>query len=196
MDYEGTDDGSKVCVYATLAIMLNATIQLFVVSCTPWADPDDHSAPITSGPAWMITLLKKAGVVFVFSDKEGKALRGRGVRQVWDAEARVPRDKVMALSDAWSEGVGAGLGIRALLKRYDASIQWTKRLSKWQDLHENRDGLSAREVSRGWIYAIADVVATLQLGLVQWVRQDAIVVLEPSKTQLRTYLPEQDGEVE
>ena len=93
----------------------------------------------------------------------------------------------MALSDALSEGVGAGLGVRALLKRHDPSIQWTTRLSNWQNLHENRAGLSAREVIRGWKYTIADVVATLQLGLVQWVRQDAIVVLQPSRTQVKNY---------
>ena len=55
------DRGDGVCVYATLAIMLNATIQFFVVTCTPGADPDDLVAPITSGPTWMITLLQKSG---------------------------------------------------------------------------------------------------------------------------------------
>ena len=108
----------------------------------------------------MITLLKKAGIVFVFSDKEGKALRARGVSQVWDTEARVPRNKPMALSDAWSEAVGAGLGVAANLKRHDPSIQWCTRVENWQSLHEGRDGLTASQVSRGWKYTIADVVAT------------------------------------
>ena len=108
----------------------------------------------------MITLLKKAGIVFVFSDKEGKALRGRGVSQVWDTEARVPRDKPMALSDAWSGAVGAGLGVAANLKRHDPLIQWCTRVENWQSLHEGRDGLTASQVSRGWKYTIADVVAT------------------------------------
>ena len=80
VDYEGTKE-SEACVYATLAIMLNANIQFFVVTCSPLSDPDAPRSPITSGPPWLITLLKKAGVVFVFSDKEGKALRGRGVSQ-------------------------------------------------------------------------------------------------------------------
>ena len=69
-------------------------------------------------------------------------------------------------------------------------IQWCTRVENWQSLHEGRDGLTASQVSRGWKYTIADVVATLQLGLVQWVRQDDIVMMDPSKTRMNKYRQE------
>ena len=93
-------------------------------------------------------------------------------------------------SESWNPGT-LGLSIsqrsRNVIKRLDPSIQWCKRVENWQNLHAGRGGLTADQVSRGWKYAIADVVATLQLGLVQWVRQDGIVMLEPSRNQINKY---------
>ena len=55
-------------------------------------------------------------------------------------------------------------------------------------LYAGTSRLSPDKLRRGWIYSIADVVATLQLGLVQWVRGDAIVVMKPSNKARRKYL--------
>ena len=92
-----------------------------------------------------------------------------------------------ALSDAWSVAVGAGLGVQSHLKTHDESVQWIKRLDEWQNIYHNTSTLSEYSLRRGWKYAMADCVATLQLGLVQWIRGDDVFILEVSETQRKKH---------
>ena len=176
IDFDGTEDRST-CVYATLAVMYNDTIQYHVVSCAP------HGVGEVTGPEWLIRFLQRASVIFVFSVEEAELLYGRRVSNVWDTQSRVPRNngEKPALSDAWSESIGAGLGVKAFLKAHDRTIDWTTRVEGWRAVYHNDSRLPEDVRKRGWSYAMADVVASLQLGLVQWVRGDAIVTLKPSK---------------
>ena len=182
IDFEGTND-EGTCVYATLAVMHNETIKFYVVSCAP------HGVGEEAGPEWMIDFLKLAGVVFVFKEEEAVRLYSRGVIRVWDTQSRVPREngKMPALSDAWSVAVGAGLGVQSHLKSHDATVQWIKRLDEWQNIYHNTSKLSENALRRGWKYAMADCVATLQLGLVQWIRGDDVFILRVSATQRKKH---------
>ena len=92
-----------------------------------------------------------------------------------------------ALSDAWSVAVGAGLGVQSHLKTHDESVRWIKRLDEWQNIYHNTSTLSEYALRRGWKYAMADCVATLQLGLVQWIRGDDVFILRVSETQMKKH---------
>ena len=185
VDFEGTS--GSTCVYATLAVMRNETIEFHVVSCAP------RGVGEQAGPQWMIDFLKLASVVFVFKEEEAVRLYNRGVTRVWDTQSRVPREngKMPALSDAWSVAVGAGLGVQSHHKTHDQSVLWIKSLGEWQNIYHNRSTLSEYHLERGWRYAMADCVATLQLGLVQWIRGDNVFILEVWLSQLEKVKPKQ-----
>ena len=181
VDFEGTS--GRTCVYATLAVMRNETIEFHVVSCAP------RGVGEQAGPQWMIDFLKLASVVFVFKEEEAVRLHSRGVIRVWDTQARVPwvDHKMPALADAWSVAVGAGLGVQSHHKTHDESVRWIKSLGEWQDIYHNNSTLSEYHLDRGWKYAMADCVATLQLGLVQWIRGDDVFILEVSESQRKKH---------
>ena len=60
-------------------------------------------------------------------------------------------------------------------------------MDEWRKIYHNNSKLSEDARSRGWRYAMADCVATLQLGLVQWIRGDAMVILKVSRNAKRKY---------
>ena len=73
-------------------------------------------------------LLRRAGVVFVFSDAEAAELHDCGVKGVWDVQARVARKAdggKVGLYEAWSGVIGAPMGVVALHKNEDTTIHWT-----------------------------------------------------------------------
>ena len=58
-------------------------------------------------------------------------------------------------------------------------------MDEWRKIYHNDSQFPIGDARRrGWSYAMADVVATLQLGLVQWIRGDVTLVLKPSKGAL------------
>ena len=44
----------------------------------------------------------------------------------------------------------------------------------------NRSALTPDQLERGWRYTTADLMATLQTGLMQWIFGNAITVIPPS----------------
>ena len=98
--------------------------------------------------------------------------------------ARKPCGGKEALSSAWwNAAIGAGFGIVSLLKKEDPSIDWTKRVGDWVSIWAGTSTLTQAQLDRGWQYGTADVVATIQLGLVQWIREDPIVMVQPSANE-------------
>ena len=144
VDFEGTEDGTT-CVYATLAVMHNDVIRYHVIGCAPYGEGE------VTGPDWLIDLLQRASVVFVFSEEEAKVLHRRGVKNIWDTHPRTARrqGEQPALSDTWSEWIGKGLGVSALIKKRDGSTAWTTRVKEWQAVYRDTSGLSEKARERG-----------------------------------------------
>ena len=185
----------SIQVYATVMVMHDYLVHFYVVTCNPRGSQGRFGAHIAMRPWWLIDLLKRAGVVFVFSDSEATALRSRGVMGVWDTQARVPRkpdgDKE-PLSAVWDVTIGAALGVVSQPVEEDACTNWTRQASNWVAIHAGNPILRSAQLNRGWNQSMAAAVAILQVGLVQWHRGDSIVMVQPSadKLQLATTLRE------